>query len=133
MLAIGSSVALMAWHIRSIRHSDSAQLEPAELGFRRRQFRRRMQASAMLGLLGVALIAAPSISHRDRPLAFVAYWGAVLGWIGWIVLLALGDAWLSQQHLRRQARAELDRIAGDREKLARIQRTQANGRHRDSH
>ncbi len=127
LLTIGSSLGLMFWHVRSIRRSEREALEPVELAFRQRQFRRRMQASAMLGLLGLALLAAPLISHHERPLGFLMFWTAVLAWLGWIVLLALGDAWASQQHLRRQARIELDRIHRKRERIAPVNLAEQNG------
>jgi hypothetical protein len=127
LLTIASSLGLMVWHVRSLRQCESEALQPADRNFRRRQFRRRMQASAMLGLLGLALMAAPLISHRERPLGFLIYWMAVLAWLGWIVLLALGDAWSSQQHIRRQSRVELDRILHDREEVSRIHLAEQNG------
>jgi hypothetical protein len=130
LLAVASSLGLMVWHVRSLRQSEHEVLEPADRNFRQRQSRRRMQASAMLGLLGLALMAAPLISHRERPLGFLIYWTAVLAWLGWIMLMALGDAWSSQQHIRRQSRVELDRILRDREEVARIHLAEQNGHDR---
>lgn len=86
----------------------------------------------MIGLLGLALLAAPFISHRHHPMSFLAYWVGILVWLGWIVLLALGDAWVSQQHLRRQARLELEGIHRRRQVLASGERAEQNGHDPDS-
>jgi hypothetical protein len=112
------SAGLLWGHVRSWRSTQQETIEPRELAFRKRQFRRRMQTSSMLFLLGIAILAGYWIP-RERPNLFVLYWCGVFVWTLWIVLLAVGDAVLSRLHLRAEQRlrqidhlrtkAELDR------------------------
>ena len=51
-----SSAALVAWHIRAWKQLQHAEIGPRQRDFRRRQYRRRMQTSALLGVLGVAIL-----------------------------------------------------------------------------
>jgi hypothetical protein len=69
-----------------------------EREFRHRQFRRRMQGSAMIGVLGVMLPLGDLIdSHPWR----LAYAGVMLSLVGWMVLLALADLVATRYHFHR--------------------------------
>ncbi|MBM4076383.1 MAG: hypothetical protein FJ267_12180 [Planctomycetes bacterium] len=61
-----------------------------------RQLRRRLQVSAMLGLVGVMIPVGDQLLmfFKGRPGLFFLYWMTVLGLLFWIGVLALGD-WLS--------------------------------------
>jgi hypothetical protein len=123
LVIIVAAVGLCVWHIRSWGALRRAALDPAEFDFRRRQFRRRIQASAMLGLLGVAVLGGGvMMSLRLNPLALTLYWLAVILVLGWLALLAVADMVASNLYYRRlhnryaveqaQLNAELRRLRG---------------------
>ena len=56
-LLLLAAVGLMVSHVRSWRAFQRTNLAAEEFDYRRRQFRRRMQTSAMLGILAVAMFA----------------------------------------------------------------------------
>ncbi|MDB5389210.1 MAG: hypothetical protein JWM11_4856 [Planctomycetaceae bacterium] len=85
---------LIRWHrIQWSRQQQDASLDPREKVFLHSQYRRRMQASSMLLILGVLLNFSNEFLvpwQNFQPL-FFAYVGLMLGLVGWMVLLALGD------------------------------------------
>jgi len=114
------AAGLMISHVRTWQQVKRQQPETEELDYRRRQFRRRMQTSAMLGLLSIALFVGQLIT--GPPLLVVAFWGAVLLTLCWIGLLAVLDIWATKHHFGRmrqtylveeaKLQAELRRIRG---------------------
>lgn len=124
-----SSVGLMAWHVRVWRQTALASNDQEEFQFHRRQFRRRMQTSGMLGLLGVGvllgrLLLALPVSRT----ILLIYWGALLLLLVWLALLALVDLWATKFYFGRLR----DRVRLEQAQLrAVMQRRQAerdNGR-----
>jgi hypothetical protein len=103
------SGVLMLGHWRSWRASRQRELPPAEYDYRRRQFRRRMQASGMIGIVGIALFVGVAFFLGRESLfpwiedvvVIVAYWLAVLLIIVWMGLLALVDVWASRRYVGR--------------------------------
>ena len=76
LLLIGLS-ALLDMHRRSWHRAQANKdLTPAELRFALSQYRRRMQASGIIGVLGVAVGCEPLIPHE--PVAFVLYLASIL-------------------------------------------------------
>jgi hypothetical protein len=123
------AAGLMAAHVRSWRAAGREQLAPQEFDYRRRQFRRRMRTSAMLGVvalllpLGEALV--PWIHSRALALC---YWGGVLAVLVWICLMAVLDMLATHFHfsrLRQEYRVEQARL---RAELRRIRQSAVNGR-----
>ena len=102
---------LVAWHLRARRMLEKHEVRPAELDFALRQYRRRMQASAMMLLIGAAILVSPWIVHDG--LASVLYWLAVLLVLLWMAALALADMLATQFHFARQR----DRIHLERAQL----------------
>ncbi len=104
-LALSATAAgLMVSHVRAWRRFEESgdAADPRERGYRRRQFRRRVQTSALLGLLAVALVAGHwTASLPWRPWAFVVYWGMVLTMVAWVALLALADLVSTRLHFGR--------------------------------
>lgn len=96
---IGCAAGMMFWHVRSWRRAAGARLDADERDYRRRQFRRRMQTSAMLALLAVLLGVGPWIGQRPGWVA--AYTAAVLILVVWICLLAAVDALATRLHYGR--------------------------------
>lgn len=85
---------LMKWHRDAwARQQEDTSLEPSEFLFFQSQYRRRMQASAMLLILGLLLNASNEflIPWQKFPLFFFVYVVLMLGLIAWMVLLAMLD------------------------------------------
>ena len=104
-LVTALAVTMLLVHRRSWRALQSRPLDARERDYHRRRFRRRVQASALLALVGPALFVGYHIPPRELPWLFVGYWTGVTLVTVWIGLLALGDAVASGRHfslLRRQ-------------------------------
>jgi hypothetical protein len=88
----GSSAGLIVWHLRARRRLQGEEIEPGERDFRRRQLRRRMQTSAMLGVLGVAIFIGQLLMIWVASRLFlVIYWSGVLLLLLWVLLLGVAD------------------------------------------
>ena len=94
---------LIRSHWRSWRsHTNDPALEPSELDYYRRQFRRRIQASGIILLLGVMIPVGDRmvpLNTRDASVA-TAYWLVVLVMTLWVLLLAMGDLVVTRAHSR---------------------------------
>jgi hypothetical protein len=112
----------MSQHWRSWRdYSRDKTLEPSEREYYRRQFRRRMQASGTLLIIGVLVPVGDWIPwDRDDASLFTLYWLFVLGLTCWVLLLAMADLAATRAHSRvafsrlaskqRALEAEADRL-----------------------
>jgi len=110
-LLIVCAAALLLWHFSSWRTAKQQELEPRELDYRWRQFRRRMQTSGLLAVLAVGLVV--GVFVRRPPLVVLLYWGGMLLLVGWLALLALVDWWATKlhfDHLRRDYLIEKARL-----------------------
>ena len=86
------SAGLITWHIRAWKRLQTADIDQREREFHRRQYRRRMQTSAMLGLLGVAIfIGQLLMTSVKSQLLLVIYWSCVLVLLLWMAILAVAD------------------------------------------
>ncbi len=93
-----------------------------------RQLRRRLQMSAMLGIVGVLIPLGDQLEpfFRGRPGLFFVYWVVVLILVAWTVLMALGD-WMSSSAYSSLANIQL-RIERSRlEEEVRRYRASQNG------
>jgi hypothetical protein len=115
LLLIGLSGVMLDLHRRKWRKAEhDMSLSASERRYALSQFRRRTQASGIIGVLGVAIAIGPLIPHRPWPLAL--YLAALVGPCLAIVLLAAIDAWatrqyfarLHSQHLATQAKLAMD-------------------------
>ncbi|HEV7224687.1 MAG TPA: hypothetical protein VGN42_18395 [Pirellulales bacterium] len=116
------AVALLVSHWRTWRSTGLHSASESERSYQRRRFRRRMQTSAMLALVGVALIVGQLIPAATRPSLFVFFWTGVVLLLFWVVLLALADAAATRNHARRllsERTAERSRLE---EELVRLKR-----------
>ena len=135
LVAIGLMLShLHAWR-RVRRRKSSAdddtetKLEAEEFDYRRRQFRRRMQTSTMLGLLAVAILVGQWLeSQTGSPLWELAFWGFVLLLVVWICLLALVDAWATSYHFGRIRQNHTMEQARLQAQVRRAQSARGNGR-----
>ena len=111
------SGVLLATHNRSWRQAQSEDHDDKATDFHWRRYRRRMQASAMIGIVGLTVGIGAWI---EDTLLSAIYWSVVFLIVVWIVILAAADLvssrfFLNQirdQHTAEHAalQAELDRI-----------------------
>ena len=123
---VGCAVGLMFWHVRSWRRAAASPLDGGERDYRYRQFRRRMQTSAMLALLAVLLGVGPWIGRG--PAWVAAYAAAVLILVVWICLLAAVDALATRLHYGRLRHECFVERAVLQAQLHRAESARGNGR-----
>lgn len=120
--------AMMAGHVRVWRSARQPDLPPRDRDYHRRRFRRRMQSSAMVGLVGVAIFVGYWI--QDPPLLVVVYWSGVLLLVAWLGLLAMADIVSTAHHFGRMREDVLIEQARLEARARRIRHAQGNGRRR---
>ncbi|WP_254511693.1 hypothetical protein [Anatilimnocola floriformis] len=126
---IAISILLVVGHIRAWRTADHGGLAEAEREFQARRYRRRLQSSAMVGVIGVLLLGELWLDKvfQDE-LPRLLYWSGVGLLLLWLMLLAASD-WLAwRQHFRRQIdrlQTDRDTIRGELERLRREHRERA--------
>lgn len=119
----------MTSHVRTWRRVRQQGLEPDDYDYRRRQYRRRMQTSAMLGLLAVAILVGQLAALQIESRIFVfGYWGGVLLVVGWVGLLAVVDMLATKHHFSRLRQVYLVEQAKLQAELRRIQAARSNGK-----
>jgi len=121
------AVGLMVSHHRSWRLTRENESDEAELDFRRRQYRRRMQTSAMMGLLVASTFFGQFIT--GPPVLMVGFWAGVLLLVVWIALLAGADYLATRYHLSRLRHDYIIEEARLHAEVRRIRSVQGNGRH----
>ena len=127
-LLVGA-IVLMLSHVHSWRAFQSQEHDAAESVFRRRQFRRRMQSSALLGLLAVALFAGELINARIESRWFkLVYWGGVLLAAVWMALLAGADILATRHYYGRLRDSYLIEQTKLRAELRRLRAKEGNGK-----
>ena len=119
---VACAAALMAWHVRAWAAVRRQTCDRREFDYRRRQFRRRMQTSAMMAILAGLLGAAPFVGQFPR--LAVAYTGAVLLLVLWICLLAAADAVATRLHF---GRVRHDNLVERAKLQAQLRRIRAGG------
>lgn len=101
---------LMMWRHRSLwkQQQVDPQIEVGERRFLHGQYRRRMQSSAMIFVLGLLLHASNEhlVAWQKAPAGFFVYVCIMLVLVAWIVLLAVGD-YLASQIVHQTALARL--------------------------
>lgn len=111
LFLLAVSAALMMTHVKAWRDSREEVLDEDERTFRWRQFRRRMQTSAMVGLLAIGVFVGQVLPWEEWPRGFVYYWCGVFLVVLWMALLAGADVLASRHHLsRKDQRALLDTL-----------------------
>lgn len=114
LLILGLGLGLVVSHLRTRkRHQDDPTLEERERVFYQRQFRRRMQASGLLALIGFLIpigddLFIPWQRHQG---AWALYWMIVLLLVLWVLVLASLDWIATGAHVRtsKNALARLER------------------------
>lgn len=116
----------LAWQIEK----EEPGLEFAERKYFFARYRRRMQTSGLVVLLGILIPIGDALIPWQRfPGLFAIYWGGILLVAVWIILLACGDFVSTRVH----SNAALARIQQKKTELeheaARLRRDGSNGRH----
>jgi hypothetical protein len=110
------------WH-RTRRDPDQDEVD---LDFGLKQFRRRVAASGMIGIIGLALLNYPRMQDPTR-LSFWLYWGGLMFALLAIGLLVAIDVVMTKSQLRRLHRDGLVKKAALEAELQRLQRHRGNG------
>jgi hypothetical protein len=125
LVAIG--VSMMSSHVRGWRRQQSdPTLDERDLVYYRRRYRRRMQISAIIAILGVLIGMGDALLpfQRRHPLPTSLYWIGVLLLTGWVMLLGFGDLLSTAAY----GRAELARV---RQKQRELERQVVEFKHRN--
>ncbi len=100
LLLMGLSGVLLDMHRRRWRAAQQdASITRGDLRFARSQFRRRFQASGIIGVLGAAIGIGPLVPHEPWPITL--YLAAISAACLAIMLLAAIDAWATRQNFAR--------------------------------
>ncbi|MBC8116678.1 MAG: hypothetical protein H7062_19970 [Candidatus Saccharimonas sp.] len=128
-LLLGFAI-VSAWLQIRHRRALSPFLEEDDLArtYADRQLRRRLQVSAMLGIVGILIPLGDQLEpfFRGRPGLFFVYWMAVLILVAWTVLMALGD-WMSSAAYSSLANIQLRVERSRLEEEVRRYRASQNG------
>jgi UDP-N-acetylmuramyl pentapeptide phosphotransferase/UDP-N-acetylglucosamine-1-phosphate transferase len=131
LFLLACAAGLMVWHIRAWRSVQTADVEASERDYRRRQFRRRMQTSAMLGLLAVAIFVGQVLTlWLESHWCTLIFWGGVLLMLMWVGLLAGADVVATRYHYGRLRHEYFLEQVKLRAELDKIQKRQSNGKAR---
>lgn len=98
-LLVFLSLGLLAWHYNAWQAVDHGGLGERDHEFYRRQFRRRMIGSGMIGIVGLLMISSLWI---EDTLQAAIFWSGILFILFWMVLLALSDVWATRMHYSRE-------------------------------
>lgn len=100
LLLIGLCGLMLDWHRRTWRQAQAdRELSERERRFALSQYRRRSQASGIIGLIGVAIGLQPLVPRAPFPVTCYAI--ALVFACGCILVLAMLDAWATRQEYRR--------------------------------
>ena len=129
LLVVG--MLMMRAHRRTwARQQDDPRLEQSGLRRLRVRYRRRMQMSGMIAVLGVLMAVGDALIWEQGFEAAAIYWICVIGLGGWLLLLGMGDLMSVRIDLKRD-RAELRGIGDERKgleaELEEIRRRGSNG------
>lgn len=121
------AVALVVWHVRSWRLMRAELPRGEERDYRWRQFRRRMQASSLVGVLGLAVYLGYLIPHDALPRFFLAFWLMVICCVLWLALLASLDFLATRSfYATRRHAIKIERAAWQAQ-IDRTERSRHNG------
>src|SRR3954454_9400234 len=106
LLLIGLSGVLIDIHGRSWHAAqEDESLAKGDVRFARSQYRRRTEASGIIGLVGAAIGVYPLVPKEPLPLAL--YLTATTGACFSILFLAFLDAWATRQNFQRMRGEQL--------------------------
>ncbi len=118
-----------SWRRFRCRSAQQDELDAGEFDYRRRQFRRRMQTSAMLGVLAVTLPVADWLTARSgSSLLHLVCWSVVLLLAAWLGLLALADVVATKYHFGRMRQSYLIEETKLKAELHRMEAARGDGK-----
>ena len=120
-LLVAAGAVLMLWHRANLLQTRDEQPSERDEEFAWRRFRRRMQASGMMGVVGVAIILG---QLPMSPLFALFYWSGVVLVVLWMMLLALADALNSFWHYQGDTKRQQQQRAALTAKLHKLRREQ---------
>jgi len=99
-----AAVVLVWINIRTWRRHQGQELVPEDYRYRHSQFRRRIQISVMIGLLGAAIFVGDMLltAKQGSSLFFALYWLGVTLVTCWVLLLAGLDILATSIHFGRK-------------------------------
>ncbi|MBI2480699.1 MAG: hypothetical protein HYV60_19350 [Planctomycetia bacterium] len=121
---VGASLLLLWVHQRAWSIHQLAGLDDTALDFRRRQYRRRMQASAMIGIVGFLVFISLGIIDA---LMTAVLWLVVLSLVVWMLLLAFADMVSSFFHYNQIRAQHIAEHATLQARVDRIRQREGNG------
>ncbi|MGA2034252.1 MAG: hypothetical protein ABSG68_18560 [Thermoguttaceae bacterium] len=146
LFLLACASALIVSHLRAWRSAAGRQVDPEELDYCRRQFRRRMQTSLILALLAVAIFAGelltPWVGTKQFKQFAMFFWGGVMVALLWVAVLAVMDLMATRRYysqVRRSHRQEQAKLQTELRRLrsrdsngkARLERPKSNGQPRE--
>jgi hypothetical protein len=116
----------MRWHVREWREEkNDPALDPGDRDHYHARYRRRMQTSGMLAVLGILIPIWDLLSDPKLVIAWTIVGFVVFGLVGWVILMALGDMLSTRTH----SHAALSRV---RQKQRELEQEVAEIRNRGS-
>jgi Tfp pilus assembly protein PilV len=107
---LGLSGLLIDSHRRTWREArESTSLSEADKSFARAMYLRRMQASAMVGVMGAAIGIWPAVDQQARPWTLLLYTAILLVACAWSMALAMFDIWATRRHFHRKRMESLSK------------------------
>lgn len=132
LLALAGGVAMWL-HARAWRRQQDEDLEEPDRVHYRGRYRRRMQVSGLIALVGLMIgLGDALVPWQKVPTLFAIYWLAVILFATWILVLGLADMFATRAHTQ----AALARIRSQQRVLerqlaeARAQRDAEDGNER---
>jgi hypothetical protein len=129
-----AGLAFMVSHRRTWRQQQADDtLDEADLKHYRKRYRRRMQTSALIVLLGILIpVGDVVIPWKDLPkveaaLWWAAYWGTVLMITLWVLLLGMGDLFSTKSYAQSTLARNYQQQRILEEQIAQIKRRETNG------
>lgn len=127
LFVLASAAGLMVWHVWTWRWSQRQDLGPKERKFRWRQFRRRIQTSAMLAVLAAVLFVESWVAS---PVFKLAMGIGMLVLVCWLAALAVTDFVATRHHLSRMRDGYLVEQVKLEVEARRLRSLQGNGKAR---
>lgn len=98
------SSALFVWHWRQWQDLNQPHPDSRDARFYHIQLRRRTQVSAMIGIVGLAVLYGQTLTISP---ATLVYWFVVVLVVVWIIILAIVDFVVTRMHLTQRHREQL--------------------------
>jgi hypothetical protein len=117
---LGVGLLFMRWHVREWRQEkNDSSLDPNDLQHYHARYRRRMQTSGMLVLLGLLIPLWDWLMDLKLVIPATIVGFLVFGLVGWVILMALGDMLSTRSHSHvalskvREKQRDLERQVAD--------------------